>query len=118
MTFDTFSPETKASNDSAETFKTAVTDSNPINAKILKLVVDMGNTVLHKRAAAELHLIKLKHQEPFKHAALFHKTLTILGSHHYRLPSRQFILDLFDKDVMRQTVLEEDLEDETESDTG
>jgi rapamycin-insensitive companion of mTOR len=30
-------------------------DSDPVNRKILKLIVDMGNTVLSKRAAADLH---------------------------------------------------------------
>lgn len=34
--------------------------------------------------------------------------MTILESHHYRLPARRFIIDLFDKDVMRRIVLEED----------
>ena len=30
-------------------------DSDPLEARILSLVVDLGNTVLTKRAAGELH---------------------------------------------------------------
>ena len=39
---------------SQEIFKTAVTDSDPLNQRILKLIVDMGNTVLSKRSANDL----------------------------------------------------------------
>lgn len=35
--------------------KKATTDSDPVNQRILKSIVDMGNTVLAKRAASELH---------------------------------------------------------------
>ena len=98
--------------------KTAVSDPDPINAKALKLIVDMGNTVLYKKAAADLHMLKMRHGDHFKQVSLFQRTLILLESHHFRLPSRQFILDLFDKDVMRRIVLEEDLSEEAESDTG
>jgi hypothetical protein len=101
-----------------ETFRAATTDADPINAKILKSIVDMGNTVLYKKAAADLHVIKAKHHDHFHQVMLFQKTLTILESHHFRLPQRQYVLDLFDKGVMRHIVLEEDAEEETESDTG
>lgn len=101
-----------------ETFRAATTDADPINGKILKSIVDMGNTVLCKKAAADLHVIKAKHHDHFHQVTLFQKTLTILESHHFRLPQRQYILDLFDKSVMRHIVLEEDTEEETESDTG
>ncbi|KAF9885702.1 hypothetical protein FE257_012684 [Aspergillus nanangensis] len=103
-------PESKRT--SQERFKEATLDSDPDNQKILKLVVDMGNTVLSKRAAADLHSIKSKHPERFHQPHLFRKTLSILESHHFRLPARRFALDLFDKTVMRRIVLE----DESESD--
>ena len=35
--------------------KAAALDDDPINARILSLVVDLGNTVLTKRAATDLH---------------------------------------------------------------
>lgn len=34
--------------------KVAVTDSDPVNARILKLATDLGNTVLAKKAANDL----------------------------------------------------------------
>ncbi len=44
--------------------------------------------------------------------------MSVLEAHHYRLPVRRFIIDLFDKSVMRQIVLEdEELEDDEEDDT-
>ena len=36
----------------------------------------------------------------------------MLGSHHFRLGVCRFVIDLFDKRVMRQIVLEEDEDEE------
>ena len=33
--------------------------------------------------------------------------MSVLASHHYRLPACRFVIDLFDKSVMRRIVLEE-----------
>lgn len=97
----------------------------------------MGNTVLSKRAASDLHMygsqfsfrdflhlltilnhsLKSKQPERFHQAHLFRKTLCILESHHYRLPARRFALDLFDKSVMRRIVLDEDSDSESDSST-
>lgn len=52
--------------------------------------------------------LKARYPDRFHSADLFRKTLTILESHHFRLPARRFALDLFDKTVMRRVVLEED----------
>lgn len=46
--------DVQAKRQSLERFKAAVTDADPNNAKILNLIVDLGNTVLSKRAAADL----------------------------------------------------------------
>lgn len=35
--------------------RVVMTDDDPVNARILSLVVDLGNTVLTKRAASDLH---------------------------------------------------------------
>lgn len=37
--------------------KVAITDSDPVNARILKLATDLGNTVLAKKAANDLQLL-------------------------------------------------------------
>lgn len=51
---------------------------------------------------------------------MFHKVMKILEQYHYRLPALRFILDLFDKRVMRQIVLDDDSDEDGESgsDTG
>lgn len=46
-------------------------------------------------------------------ASLFHKVMAVLASHHYRLPASRFVIDLFDKSVLRKIVLE-DSEDDSE----
>ncbi|EIT78174.1 Rapamycin-insensitive companion of mTOR, N-term-domain-containing protein [Aspergillus flavus] len=99
---------------SQDKFKEATTDPDSTNQKILKLIVDMGNTVLSKRAAADLHSIKSKQPERFHQPHLFRKTLSILESHHFRLPARRFALDLFDKSVMRRIVMEDDSDTDSE----
>ncbi|RMZ91131.1 hypothetical protein DV736_g1639, partial [Chaetothyriales sp. CBS 134916] len=100
-------------------YRRAIVDDDGTNASILKLIVDMGNSVLYKKIAAELHVLKVRHADHFMSVELFKKTLIILESHHYRLQARQFILDLFDKSVLRTIVLDEAEDTEcTASDTG
>jgi rapamycin-insensitive companion of mTOR len=45
--------------------------------------------------------------------------MQILEAHHFRLPACRFVLDLFDKRVLQQIVLEEEdeLDDEDTSDS-
>lgn len=43
---------------------------------------------------------------------MFHKVMQILDAHHFRLPACRFVLDLFDKSVLPQIVLEEEEESE------
>jgi hypothetical protein len=63
--------------------------------------------------------MKLKHPECFRQTQLYRKALLVLESHNIRLFARRFVLNLFDKDVLRQIVLgeeESESEDESESD--
>lgn len=85
--------------------------------RILKLVKDLGNTVLAKRAAADLHGIKKKKPPAFQSTDVLNQVMKILESHHFRLQMRRFVIDLFDKSVMRRIVLEEE-EEEADSDTS
>jgi rapamycin-insensitive companion of mTOR len=48
---------------------------------------------------------------------MFRKVMQILEAHHFRLPACRFVLDLFDKRVLEQIVLEEE-EDEGASSEG
>ncbi|TLD37620.1 hypothetical protein E2P81_ATG04432 [Venturia nashicola] len=88
--------------------KAAVEARDSIEARILKSVKDLGNTVLAKKAASDLNAIKAKNAGRFQRVGLFLKVMTILESHHFRLPVCRFVIDLFDKKVMRQIVLEEE----------
>ena len=100
-------------------YKAATTDPDPVHARILKLIVDMGNSVMYKKVAGDLQVLKAKYSVAFTNVKLFQKSLFVLESHRYRLQARQFILDLFDKSVMRSIVLDEEAEESTsESDTG
>lgn len=40
--------------------------------------------------------------------------MRLLERHHYRLLVRRFVIDLFDKNVMRRIVLEDDEDSESE----
>lgn len=83
-------------------------DANPVNERILELIVDLGNTVLTKRAISELSHIKQTKAPGFRQPQLFRKAMAILECHHFRLPVRRFVIDMFDRTVMRQVVLDED----------
>jgi len=45
---------------------------------------------------------------------MFHKVMQVLEAHHFRLPACRFVLDLFDKRVLQQIVMEEEEEEEDE----
>lgn len=62
VSFPPYVRDSESKRASRERFKAATSDPDPLNQKILKLIVDMGNTVLSKRAAADLHrLAQLRH---------------------------------------------------------
>ncbi len=96
--------------------QSAVAEEDPLYARILKLTSDLGNTVLTKRAAGDLFSIKTKSPEKFTSVALFRKVMLILEKHSFRLPVRRFIIDLFDKSVMRRIVLDDDSGEESPAD--
>ncbi|KAF1947748.1 cytosolic regulator pianissimo [Clathrospora elynae] len=99
--------------------RVAITDSDPVNARILKLATDLGNTVLAKKAANDLQTIKARKVPGFSRPSIFHKVMQILEAHHFRLPACRFVLDLFDKRVLEQIVLEEEDEgDDSSSESG
>ena len=83
-------------------------DEAPMQARILSLVGDLGNTVLSKRAANDLFGMKSKAPDLFSSVALFRKIMLMLEKHNFRLEVRRFLIDLFDKTIMRRIVLEDD----------
>jgi rapamycin-insensitive companion of mTOR len=107
----------RASKEQKAVMAAARTDTDMVNQRILKLVMELGNTVLKNKAMGELVRIKAKRPAGFKQAALFRKILVLLECHQFRLGTRRFAIDLFDKSVMRQIVLDEEgSEDNADSD--
>ena len=90
------------------------TDKDPIHARILESVASTGNTVLTKKAAGELNSLKTHHVEAFSSVELYRKVRDMLGRYKFHLPVRRFILDLFNRSVIREVVLDEE-ESENES---
>jgi len=88
------------------------TDDDPVTAKILKLVNDLVNTVLAKKAASELNAIKARRTPHFSSPLLFRRVIGLLAQHKYHLPVCRFVLDLFDRGVLRHVVLDESDDDD------
>ncbi|EXJ92873.1 hypothetical protein A1O3_01427 [Capronia epimyces CBS 606.96] len=109
-------PQTPTAEENSR-YKAAVTDGDPVRAKILKHIVEMGNSVMYKKAAADLQSLKVRDPSHFADTEMFRKTLVILESHHYRLQARYFILNLFNKGMMRRILFDEEMGEETGSDT-
>lgn len=86
----------------------SITDEDPNNAEILKSVTKLGNTVLSNKAISELNGMKHKKLPGFSKPGLFRKVMSALSMHHYRIPQHRFVMELFDKGVLRRVVLEED----------
>jgi len=70
--------------------------------------------VLAKKAASELNAIKAKKTQHFSSPILFRRVMEILEQHRFHLPVCRFVLDLFDRGVLRRVVLQESDEDEDE----
>ncbi|KAK3067837.1 hypothetical protein LTR53_015040, partial [Teratosphaeriaceae sp. CCFEE 6253] len=92
----------------------SVQDADPTNAGILGAIVKLGNTVLTNKALAELNGYRAKKAPGLQQPALFRKTMALLASHAYRVPQYRFVIDLFDKSVLRKIVLEEEESEESE----
>lgn len=90
-------------------------DDDPRRARVLALVKDLGNAVLTKKAAGDIYGMKASSPDLFTSVVLFRKVLQILESHNFRLPARKFILDTFDKSVLRRVVLDDDSGNESET---
>lgn len=90
---------------------TAATDEDPTNAGILASITKLGNTVLTNKALAELGAFKHKKAPGFQSTTLFKKVMVLLASHGYGVQQWRFVVDLFDKKLLRRIVLEEEDDD-------
>jgi len=88
-------------------------DPDPTNQRILELVIDLGNMIIFKRAAGELIQLKQQKKAPgFGQPHMFRRVMALLECHHYRLPIRRMILELFEKSVLRHVIFGEDEDDD------
>ncbi|KAJ1335496.1 rapamycin-insensitive companion of mTOR [Microdochium nivale] len=82
--------------------------------KVMELMVEMGDMVKYKKARQELSQMRGKKDAAFRQPALFRRVLAFLETHHYRLPDRHLVIELFDKNVLRRIIYDEDSEEEEE----
>ncbi|KAL8728336.1 MAG: hypothetical protein Q9166_005479 [cf. Caloplaca sp. 2 TL-2023] len=97
-----------------DTLPRPVAGEETIHARILNLVADTGNTVLTKKAAGDLNALKTRHPEAFTSVDLYRKVRDMLGRYNFHLPVRRYVLDQFNRSVIREVVLEEE-DSESES---
>lgn len=87
-----------------------------IDERIFDLVIDLGNMVLYRKAAVELQKMKTLRPSAFQSKDFFKMIMGAMEWNHYRLGVRRMVMDLFDKNVMRQVVFDEEDEDSDSSD--
>ncbi|KAI0480624.1 Rapamycin-insensitive companion of mTOR, N-term-domain-containing protein [Xylariaceae sp. FL0804] len=93
-------------------------EKDETNQRILELMVELGNMVLYKKAKVELMQLRHKKVPGFRQPELFRSVLSLLECHHYRLPDRHLVIELFDKSVLGKIVYAEESSDEGESNSG
>lgn len=110
-----FTPDASRTSSTGRGYPRAVTDDDPTNAGILNSITKLGNTVLTNKALAELSAFKHQKAPGFRSPALFRKVMVLLASHWYGIQQWRFVIDLFDKEVLRRIVLEDDEEEDEDS---
>ncbi|KAI1355738.1 Rapamycin-insensitive companion of mTOR, N-term-domain-containing protein [Xylaria sp. FL0043] len=96
-----------------------VDEADETNKRILELIgVELGDMILYKKARVELHQLRHQKVPGFRQPALFRRVLGLLEGHHYKLADRHLIIELFDKNVLRHIIYEEDSSDEGEINSG
>ncbi|KAG6022548.1 hypothetical protein E4U41_002234 [Claviceps citrina] len=83
-------------------------DDERVNEYIMQLIVDLGNMVLYKKTLTELHKIRQRKPAAFRSTDFFKKVMGLMEWNHYRLGIRRLVIDLFEKNVMRQIVFGDD----------
>lgn len=91
--------------------------TDPANTAILASIVKLGNSVLTNKAVGELNALKHRKKAPgFASEVVFRRALDVLSGHRFGVQQWRFVIDLFEKGVLRRIVLEEDDEDESGGD--
>ncbi|KAG6102116.1 hypothetical protein E4U31_003457 [Claviceps sp. LM219 group G6] len=92
-------------------------NEDELNERTMQLIVDLGNVVLYKRTLKELQQIKQRKPAAFRSTDFFKKVMGLMEWNHYRLGIRRLVIDLFEKNVMRQIVFGDD-DDSESSESG
>lgn len=82
----------------------AIRELDETNRRILELMVELGDMVLYRKAKQELQQLRHRKAPGFRQPDLFRRVLAYLEYHHYRLPDRHLVIELFDKSVLRHVV--------------
>ncbi|KAF9114243.1 hypothetical protein BGX27_011369 [Mortierella sp. AM989] len=75
---------------------TLASEGDIVEKEILKATGELGNHILTNGASKNLAKIKTEHPAYFGSLTLYNAVLEVLGSYHFRLPVRRFVLGLFD----------------------
>lgn len=96
-----------------------VDEADERNRRILELItVELGDMILCKKARTELHQLKRQKAPGFRQPAMFQRVLGLLETRHYKLTDRHMIIELFDKNMLRRIVYEEDSSDDEDNISG
>jgi rapamycin-insensitive companion of mTOR len=83
--------------------------TDPANTAILASIAKLGNSVLTNKAVGELNALKHRKKAPgFASDFVFKRALDVLSGHRFGVQQWRFVIDLFEKGVLRKIVLEED----------
>lgn len=93
----------------------ALLSEEDVNKRILELIVDLGNMVLYKKALTQLQKLKQGKPNAFRSTDFFKKVMGLMEWNHYRLGIRRLVIDLFEKNVMRQIVFGDDDSESSEA---
>ncbi|KAM0234429.1 hypothetical protein ACHAPO_006314 [Fusarium lateritium] len=100
----------------------ALLSDEDVNTRVLELIVDLGNMVLYKKAVTDLQKLRAHKPTAFRSTKFFKEVMAAMEWNHYRLGVRRMVIDLFDKNVMRQIVFDEtdgeDDDDDSSDESG
>ncbi|TQS33335.1 hypothetical protein Golomagni_06325, partial [Golovinomyces magnicellulatus] len=79
-----------------------------MNARILELIMDLTTIILYGKSLAELRKLKQRKPSAFRSTDFFKQVMGVMEWNHFRLGVRRVVIDLFEKNVMRQIVFDEE----------
>lgn len=70
--------------------------SNHLEREALAAFANLSNHILATKASKSLARLKSRHRDLFSSPSLYYRALEMLANHHYRLPVRRYVIELFD----------------------